>query len=82
MIRKYDIKTRDAKYNLLKHNIDSFGNDTKLIIFSEAKDTVYYLKEKLNRDYGDVVIDFGGGDSMSKNSIFNVISTHILTQKV
>ena len=66
MWSKYDIKTRDEKYNLLKHNIDSFGNDTKLIIFSEAKDTVDYLKEKLERDYGDVVIDFGGGDSMSK----------------
>lgn len=66
MWNKYDIKTRDEKYNLLKNKIDSFNKKEKIIIFSEAKDTVLYLKEKLEQDYGDVVVDFSGGDSMTK----------------
>lgn len=66
MWSKYDIKVRDSKYNLLKKHIDSINKNEKIIIFSEAKDTVDYLKSKLENDYGNIVIDFSGGDSMSK----------------
>ena len=66
MWNKYDIKVRDAKYNKLKKYINSINKSEKIIIFSEAKDTVLYLKAKLEKDYGNVVIDFSGGDSMSK----------------
>ena len=65
MWKQFDIITYDSKYDLLKEKIDSLF-DKKIIIFSEAKDTVDYLKEKLIRDYGEVVIDFNGSDSMMK----------------
>lgn len=63
---KYDIRTRDEKYNKLKRYIDSISNNEKIIIFSEAKDTVLYLSRQLENDYGDIVINFSGSDSMSK----------------
>ena len=63
---KFDIKIQDSKYDVLKKKIDSFEKDKKIIIFSEAKDTVDYLKEKLTNDYENIVIDFSGGDSLGK----------------
>ena len=66
MWSKYNIQTRDEKYNRLKHYIDSIDEKEKIIIFSEAKDTVMYLKDKLENDYGDIVIDFSGSDSQNK----------------
>lgn len=66
MWNQFDIQTRDSKYDLLKENIDKLPINTKIIIFSEAKDTVSYLENKLTADYGDVVISFSGKDSMSK----------------
>ncbi|OUN31766.1 helicase-related protein [Massilimicrobiota sp. An80] len=60
-----DIQNRDSKYDLLKEKIRLL-NKEKIIIFSEAKDTVDYLFKKLKNDFGDVVIDFSGKDSMEK----------------
>lgn len=65
MWKKYDIRFYDSKYDLLKQTIDSLSSK-KIIIFSEAKDTVDYLYEKLKNDYGEVVIDFNGSDNVSK----------------
>ena len=62
----YSVENNDSKYDLLKEKIDSFDRKTKIIIFSEAKDTVDYLFNKLKLDYGDTVIDFSGDDSLSK----------------
>ena len=66
MWSQYDIKKQDSKYDLLKEKIDSIDKNTKIIIFSEATDTVNYLIDKLNSDYGNIAIDFSGKDSMSK----------------
>lgn len=63
---KHDLYNEDEKYNVLRNKIDSIGKNTKIIIFSEAKDTVEYLSDKLSKDYGNIVVDFCGGDSMSK----------------
>ena len=66
MWNQYDIKINDSKYDVLKTNIDKIDKNNKIIIFSEAKDTVDYLMDKLTADYGDIVIDFNGSDSMNK----------------
>lgn len=62
----FDVDNRDSKYDLLKNKIDDLSTDNKIIIFSEAKDTVDYLNRRLSNDYGDIVIDFSGSDSMVK----------------
>ncbi|HPX32846.1 MAG TPA: helicase-related protein [Erysipelotrichaceae bacterium] len=64
--KKFDIKKQDSKYDVLKKKIDSIEENKKIIIFSEAKDTVDYLKERLTSDYENVIIDFSGGDSLGK----------------
>ena len=63
---EYSLENNDSKYELLKSIIDSLDGKKKVIIFSEAKDTVDYLHRKLIVDYGDTVIDFNGEDSLSK----------------
>lgn len=63
---QYDLADNDSKYDMLRNEINKLNPKTKIIIFSEAKDTVDYLVKKLTNDYGDVVIEFSGSDSMSK----------------
>lgn len=63
---QFDLDTDDSKYDLLKTEIDKLDKSAKIIIFSEAKDTVTYLTDKLTKDYGNVVVDFSGSDNMKK----------------
>lgn len=63
---KFNISKRDSKYTLLRDEINKIRKDKQIIIFSEATDTVKYLKRKLKNDFGDIVIDFCGGDTISK----------------
>lgn len=63
---KYDLHQHDSKYEKLKIQLDKIYKNRKLIIFSEAKDTIDYLKERLVDDYGDIVVDYSGSDNMKK----------------
>lgn len=62
---KFDLGFNDSKYDEL-HKILSNIKDSKVIIFSEAKDTVDYLSKRLSDDFGNVVISYDGSESLSK----------------
>ena len=62
---KNDLKENDSKYDELLKTIKKI-KDEKIVIFSEAKDTVDYLTERLSEDFGDGVISYDGSDSSSK----------------
>lgn len=69
---KFDILNDDAKYDILVEKIKQLKNqkNQKLIIFSEAKDTVLYLEKKLSTAFNGEVISFSGSDtSDTKNYI-------------
>lgn len=65
---KFNIKTRDPKYDELREKLDSLYKNNKIIIFSESADTVNYLMGRLEKDYGDLVISYTGSDSLGKKN--------------
>lgn len=65
---KYDLSVQDPKYDQLKKELDLLYKDHKIIIFSEAADTVNYLKERLEIDYSDRVIEYTGSDNQKKKT--------------
>lgn len=65
---KYDLTKQDPKYDVLKKELDTLYKDHKVIIFSEAADTVDYLTNRLEADYGDIVVEYTGSDNQSKKT--------------
>lgn len=64
---KFDINHEDAKFDELVNLVSKIKKkNTKIIIFSEAKDTVEYLEKRLNKQFDGEVISFSGSDSDSK----------------
>ena len=66
----FDVINDDAKYDVLVELIKRLKKDNceKIIIFSEAKDTVEHLESKLNLDFSDEVVSFSGNDSLIKKN--------------
>lgn len=57
----------DLKYEVLeKKLLELQENKQKVIIFSEATDTVNYLYERLKSKFGEKVIDFNGSEKYGK----------------
>lgn len=65
---QFDVQRDDAKFDILAELLKELKKDktTKVIIFSEAKDTVVYLESKLNNVFLNEVVSFCGSDSESK----------------
>lgn len=63
---RFDLQKRDPKYDELVTKINSISEKQKIIIFSEAADTVQYLANRLQNDFGETVIDFTGDDNHKK----------------
>jgi superfamily II DNA/RNA helicase len=54
----YEDPKLDAFIELLK--TDNNLRNNKLLIFSESKETVFYLRDKLHEEFGNVVLGFSG----------------------
>jgi len=66
---KFDVEKDDAKYDELIKLLNTIKKkNNKIIIFSEAKDTVDYLEKKMNHKFNNQVISFSGNDSDSKKA--------------
>ena len=66
---QFDVQKDDAKFDVLVDLLKKLrNNNTKVIIFSEAKDTVEYLEEKLNKVFINEVVSFSGSDTDSKKA--------------
>lgn len=63
MWSNFDEYNDDKKFDTLVEKLsDIKRNNDKLIIFSESKETVEYLEERLNKKYNGRVVSFCGGD--------------------
>ncbi len=61
---QFDIEHDDAKYDELVNLLKQIKKkDTRIIIFSEAKDTVKYLEKRMNDQFNNQVVSFSGSDS-------------------
>ena len=61
---QFDIEHDDAKYDELVKLLKQIKKkDTRIIIFSEAKDTVKYLEKRMNDQFNNQVVSFSGSDS-------------------
>lgn len=94
-----EIKT-DPKLDELKYLLqtDSVLKDSKLIIFTESKDTAEYLERELQKEFGGIVLAFSGHSSAivkekiidnfdakvrkPKNDIKVLVSTEVLSEGV
>jgi len=57
----------DVKFDILKESLETIRkNYKKIIIFSEAKDTVDYLTKRLSNIFGSEVISYSGSDDDTK----------------
>ncbi len=66
----FDVINDDAKYDVLADLIKKLkaNNCEKIIIFSEAKDTVEHIEAKLTKEFPNEVISFSGSDSLEKKN--------------
>lgn len=64
----FDIENDDAKYDILVSLLKELKkkNNPRIILFSEAKDTIDYLDKKLNKDFNNRVIAYTGSDNEHK----------------
>lgn len=64
----FDIENDDAKYDVLVSLLKELKkkNNPRIILFSEAKDTIDYLDKKLNKDFNNRVISYTGSDNEHK----------------
>lgn len=67
---EFNVQEEDAKYDVLVNLLNDLrkDNNVRVIIFSEAKDTVDYLEKKLNLNFNGEVVSFSGSDSNSKKN--------------
>ena len=68
MWSQFDVQKDDAKFDVLVDLLKRLIHEKslKVIIFSEAKDTVEYLESKLNNLFKGEVVSYCGSDSDSK----------------
>lgn len=68
MWSQFDVQKDDAKFDVLVDLLKQLRHEKnlKVIIFSEAKDTVEYLEVKLNNLFKGEVVSYCGSDSDSK----------------
>ena len=63
---QFDIEHDDAKFDeLIKLLKQIKKKDTRIILFSEAKDTIDYLEKRMNQQFNNQVVSFSGSDSDS-----------------
>jgi len=64
---QFDIQNDDAKFDRLISLLNNIKKkDVRIILFSEAKDTVDYLDKRMNQYFNNQVISFSGSDGESK----------------
>jgi hypothetical protein len=65
----FDLQNNDAKFDKLISLLKEIKSNNKVIIFSEAKDTLVYLEPKLDAIFPGEVISYHGSDSKNKKTI-------------
>ena len=64
---KFNLTSDDAKFDRLKEIIST--NNEKMIVFTESKETLDYLEDRLKETYGSSVVSYSGSDSEYKKEI-------------